>query len=418
MSAPRKLNVFRGAELVGTLHDENPLRFIYADSWLKKPGASSIEPDLDLAEAIHAGPAVEVFFENLLPEANIRELLKIKYQVTTVFGLLSAIGGDTAGDLSLLPEGESPVSPEYQDASWEEVASLFAYPTAAANLGQYAEGMRISLAGAQRKTSLYIRADGTPALPLASSPSTHIVKPDINGIEGVWASALNETLVMKLASAAGIGAAEVEYQPIAKACLVKRYDRILHSDGSITKLHQLDLCQLDGKLSTIKYESDGGPTLARCRQILGENGVPASDIKRLVQWVFFNLFVGNNDSHAKNLSIYYPPGEGARLTPFYDLLSTSLYPGLSRKFAFRIGGGNQPGKIDGECVARMAKELGVKSKYALGIADEMAAGILNCVNDVSGELMRVAQPGTEQTLLERLSQHVTNNTRKAHARMA
>ena len=147
---------------------------------------------------------------------------------------------------------------------------------------------------------------------------------------------------MKLAYALGIDVAETYYQPIAKSCVIKRYDRIFDKTNQIIRLHQLDLCQLDGKPSNIKYESDGGPTLLRCSQLLKENGVPSQDTKRFIQWIFFNLYVGNNDSHAKNLSIYFPPEEGARLTLFYDLLSTSIYSGLSNNFAFRIGGENKP----------------------------------------------------------------------------
>ncbi len=418
MPPSHALNVFRGEELVGTLFNEEPLRFVYSGTWLQKAGAKCIAPDMDILTAEHAGHAVVAYFENLLPEAAIREFLKIKYQTSTIFGLLSAVGGDVAGDLSLLPVGASNSAPEYRNATWQQIAALFGNPQDALNLAQFEEGVRISLAGAQNKTSIYLHANGTPAIPLASSPSTHILKPDIKGIASVWSSALNETLIMKLARAVGIGAAEVEYQPEVKACLVKRYDRILKNDGSIVRLHQLDLCQLDGKPSTIKYESDGGPSLARCHQILRDNGVPASDIKRLLQWVFFNLFVGNHDSHAKNLSIYYPPNEGARLTPFYDLLSTSLYSGLSRKFAFRIGGENLPGKIDGACITRMSVDLGIKPKYALGLADEVAGKIANHIDKVCTELAQVTKPGTEQTLLERLSSHVKSNTRKVHVRLA
>ena len=52
-------------------------------------------------------------------------------------------------------------------------------------------------------------------------------------------------------------------------------------------------------------------------------GAARADLRHLVRWVFFNLYVGNNDSHAKNLSIYSVPGQGVTLT----------YPGnLSAQF--------------------------------------------------------------------------------------
>lgn len=416
MSEKKILDVFRGSELVGWLIDEIPLKFIYSDSCLEH-GEGAISPNISLLKAEHSGQTVEAYFENLLPEAGIRELLRLKYHVTSIFGLLNAIGGDTASNLTLLPHGELPKAPKYQDVTWEEIEKSFSNPQEIVYPGQVVDGIRISLAGAQKKITILIKPDGTPAQPLDSSPSTHILKPDIKGIEGVWSSAINETFVMKLASSLKIGVAEVEYQPIVRACLVKRYDRITQSDGSIKRLHQLDLCQLDGKISTIKYESDGGPSLASCRHLLKNNGVTAEDLKRLLQWVFFNLFVGNNDSHAKNLSIYYLPDEGARLTPFYDMLSTSLYAGLSRKFAFKIGGENEPSKINSNHIKSMAEELKFKPNYVMDIAEEISTGILKNVEGITSELMHFANAGSDQTLLERLNNHIKDNTKKFQRRL-
>lgn len=407
------LGVFRGADQIGTLFDETPLRFDYAPTWSGKP----VDPALDVATASHNGPAVEAYFENLLPEARIRAMLQLRHQTGTVFGLLKATGGDTAGDLVLVPQGGQPAVPAYRDASWEEIGASINAPLEGAAHELPEDGVRISLAGAQTKTSVLLHTDGTPAIPLGTSPSTHIVKPDIKGMDGVWCSALNEALVMKLAAAVGLGAAEAEYQPTIKACVIKRYDRVQQADGRIVRLHQLDLCQLDGKPSTIKYETDGGPGLARCYRILRDNGVPAPDLKRLLQWLFFNLYVGNHDGYAKNLSLYYPPGEGARLTPFYDLLSTSLYAGLSRNFAFKLGGENHPGQMDRTRIEKMCVELGVKTGYVLKLADAVAEGIAADTDEVANELVQVAAPGSEQTLLERLSLHIKSNTKKMHARL-
>jgi serine/threonine-protein kinase HipA len=303
MSATRKLAVYRVTELVGTLFDEAPIRFVYDTSW-RQNHQEAISPNIKLSEAEHSGLAVDAYFENLLPEAGIRDLIKLKYQVTTTFGLLGAIGGDTASDLTILPDGEVPNPPKYQTITWQDIADGFTQQQGVIRNIQEEDGLRVSLAGAQRKLSICMDRDGNPLLPLGNSPSTYIVKPDIKGVDGIWASAINETLIMSLAAKLGLDVAEVSYQPIAKACLIKRYDRLQNFDGQIKRLHQLDLCQIDGKTSTVKYASDGGPTLLRCREMLGECGVVAADMKRFIKWIFFNLYVGNHDSHAKNLSLY------------------------------------------------------------------------------------------------------------------
>lgn len=415
MAEIRKLDVFRGGELVGELTDDIPLKFTYAESVLSH-SKEPISPAISLSQAEHSGSEVEVFFENLLPEAGVRELLKLKYQVSTTFGLLTAIGGDTAGNLTLLPHGELPATPQYEKISWEEIAQSFRDPTRILAPGKNEDGIRISLAGAQKKISILVKLDG-PYQPLGSSPSTHILKPDIKDVEGVWSSAINETFVMQLARSLKLGVADVEYEPTVRACLVKRYDRIVEDNGEIKRHHQLDLCQLDGKLSTVKYETDGGPSLSRCCHLLKENGVPASDLKRLVQWVFFNLFVGNNDSHAKNLSVYFMPDGGVKLTPFYDLLSTSIYAGLSRKFAFKIGGENVPSEIGASHISKMAEELNFKPTYVMKIAEEISVNILSNIDDTTAELMRGANFGSDQTMLERLNAYIRSNTVKLQRRI-
>ncbi len=416
MSGVKKLDLYRGTDFVGSLYDEYPMKFVYDDAW-RHHHKEAISPNISPSQAEHSGSAVEAYFENLLPEAGIRDLLKLRHQVTTTFGLLSVIGGDTASDLTILPEGDQPKPPQYRSITWQDVADAFEQQQGVIQTVQAEDGIRISLAGAQRKLSLCIDSDGNPLLPLGNSPSTYIVKPDIKGIDGVWASAINETFVMRLGSKLNLGVAEVYYQPIAKACIIKRYDRVVDKSGQIKRLHQLDLCQIDGKPSTVKYEADGGPTLLRCKDMLNEMGVGAADTKRFIQWIFFNLYAENNDSHAKNLSVYFLPNQGVKLTPFYDLLSTSLYPGLSRKFAFKIGEENTASKITKIELVTMSEMFGFKPKYVLKIAEQIANDLLVVIDDVANEINQVATVGTEKTMVERLHQHISRNTKSFQKRL-
>ena len=121
MSVVQKLSVYRDSELVGTLFNETPIKFVYDTAW-RQNHKESISPRISLSQVEHSGQAVESYFENLLPEAGIRDLLKLKFQVTTTFGLLSVIGGDTASDLTILPEGEAPQPPQYKAITWQDIA--------------------------------------------------------------------------------------------------------------------------------------------------------------------------------------------------------------------------------------------------------------------------------------------------------
>lgn len=427
---PRHLDVYQNNMLIGELQDTSPLKFRYNDMWLGHKEAAPLGEKLPLTADVQQNLAVQAYFENLLPEGDIRRLLSISRQATTIFGLLEAVGGDVAGNVSLMPphlsnklstrlqqkkvtlKNES----QYKTTTWAEIRRLYVSPEKSKLNNQIDDaGVRISLAGAQEKMLLVVLANGTPAIPIGAAPSTHILKPDIRRLNSVWASALNETYTMQLAECIGLGVASATYQPIVKAALIKRYDRVLQDqniDLPITRLHQLDLCQLDGKTSDVKYESDGGPTLARCYQLLRESNVPAKDLKRFIQWVFFNLYIGNYDSHAKNLSVLLDPAAGPVLAPFYDLMSTNFYSGLSGKFAFKIGGESLPGAIKTEHLTLMAADISVNSKYLMKIGADVAEAVIAQATKVRDKLASEATLGTDQTLLTRLNQHVIRETKK------
>jgi serine/threonine-protein kinase HipA len=109
---------------------------------------------------------------------------------------------------------------------------------------------------------------------------------------------------MRTALHSGLPAADVYYEPHTTSCVVRRFDRMTRPDGTLARLVQYDLCQLAGTVSDKKYEKEGGPNLAQCaEQIRRYSSQPAVDLRNFVDWVLFNLYVGNHDSHAKNLSL-------------------------------------------------------------------------------------------------------------------
>lgn len=411
MASNDTLAVYQGKRHVGRLYDAQPLCFEYASAWLEYSEAVSLSPSLPLTQQVHASDGVLAYFENLLPEGDLRHHLELRHHTSTVFGLLKAIGGDTASGFTLLSPGESPAPPHYRPIRWEALAEHLQHRERDPLLSQQGEEPRISLAGAQNKWLLMVQPDGTPAIPEGSAPSSHILKPDIQGLKGVWATAINETFCMQLAAELGLEVAEASYQPETRACLVRRYDRVPDAQGSLRRLHQLDFCQLADTPSLIKYESDGGPDLARCRKLLQEVGAPARDLQRLIGWLFFNLLIGNNDSHAKNLAILYTD-EGPRLAPFYDLMSTTLYSGLSRRFALRIGGEDRPSSIERSHLEALARSLRFQPRYFLRQGLELAERMPAAIDSTFATLSTEAYQSTEQALLERLQQRLLSNCRK------
>ena len=357
MNRPDRLDVYYGNELVGTIHDTSPVAFEYAASWLERPEHMSVAA-IALQPGRNDSAAVQAFFENLLPEGELRRYLAEQRKASTLFSLLLEVAGDTAGGFVIVPGGQHPEPATYEATTWEAMAAILGKKSASA-IDLQGSDARVSLAGAQDKTSIAIFEDGLPRLPKGASPRHTSSNPNIKRLAKVWHSAANETIVMRAAANCGLPTAEVFYEPHTESCVVRRFDRLVHPDGTLARLVQYDLCQLAGTVSERKYEKEGGPGLATCAELIRRYSTqPAVDLRHFVGWIFFNLYAGNNDSHAKNLSIYSRPGQGVTLTPFYDLMCTRMYPGLSQEFAFAIGGEYKPAAMTTAHLTPLARATG------------------------------------------------------------
>ncbi len=413
---PSALDVFHGTQRVGTVHDTSPLSFSYASAWLGHEDAFPLSL-IPLQPGATDAPHVLAFFENLLPEGDLRVYLSELRKASTLFSLLLEVAGDTAGAFVMLPHGQEPVAPTYEPTTWESLAHTIQTRSAAAIQIEGGDGARISLAGAQDKASIALFDGQPPSLPRGSAPSTHILKPDIRRIAKIRASAANEAIVMRTAAHCGLNTARVFVEPHTQACIVERFDRVPHADSTLARLIQYDFCQIAGLASEKKYEKEGGPGVAQCAQIIRQHSARAApDLQAFVQWVFFNLFVGNNDSHAKNLSIYQRPGEGMRLTPFYDLMCTRIYPGLSREFAFNIGGEVLPGKVGRTQVDGLAAQLGMGSSYLRATALALAARVPDAIDKASQDIAP-ALTKSGQVFAEKLVLEVKSITQRAATRI-
>ena len=411
------LDVYFESDLVGSVYDTQPLAFEYAASWLARPNAHQIA-SIELRAGVNDSPYVLAFFDNLLPEGALREYFSQKFKASTVFALLSAIAGDTAGGLVILPRGQVPEPPGYQPTSWEKLAAIVREGSGTLAAEAKATGARISLSGAQDKALICIDANGNPSLPTGSSPSTHILKPNIRRMEGVWESAANEALVMRIANKCGLDVSEAFYEPTTQACIVRRFDRYAAADGHLRRLVQYDLCQLNGTASEKKYESEGGPGIARCLELVRKySNVPAADLSSVLKAVFFNLCAGNNDGHAKNFSMLAHADKSVRLAPLYDLMCTRIYPGLSGDYAFQIGGEVRPGTISRTRVEALAREIRMRPAFVLGVARQVGERVLEVAPQALAELQPVF-PHSAAILGERVVDRVREITRGLMQRLA
>ncbi|KAG0163056.1 hypothetical protein DFQ30_000809 [Apophysomyces sp. BC1015] len=423
----RALNVFRDGRIVGSLFDvEGELGFAYAASWINA-GGPPLSPDLPLPSNAQANDtfsdaSTRTFFDNLLPEGTIRAFIAqaLKISPDNVFGLLERFGGDTAGAYSILPIGDAPSDePRYVPIGAEQLAAWFSESRGVPLMLE--EGAaRMSLSGAQDKITVYISDDDKMALPLADAPSSHIIKPAISYRSDLPASAANEVYVMRLAAASGLQVPVVRFDAELNAAIIARYDRYWKPDGRLGRLHQVDLCQAMGLPSSRKYEAEGGPAFADClRYVTGNSSAPVADGRRMLGWLAFNLIVGNMDSHAKNLSMLYDPEDEERpkLAPFYDILSTTIYPQLSTRFAFRIGGEDRPEWIMERHWARFARDTRLSLHYVKHIVSSTAKSVQQALPTVHESMLREISGEADAKMLSKIHDHIDKQAKVLLARI-
>lgn len=312
-------------------------RLAYFDEWLADEQSRPLSLSLPFlpGNAPHQGPTVTDYFDNLLPDNDaIRRRLAQRHQAggTDAFQLLAKLGRDCVGAIQLLPEDEAP-SDVYEingeTLNSGGIAQRLRNTTSTQALGQsdHDEDLRLSIAGAQEKTAL-LRHQGQWLLPHGSTPTTHIFKLPLGLVGQMQAdmrtSVENEWLCARIMKAYEIPIArcEIEYFEDQKALVVERFDRSPSSDGGwIIRLPQEDMCQATATSPLRRYQSDGGPGIARIMETL--HGSDAAELDRTnffkTQIIFWVLAA--TDGHGKNFSIALLPGGGYRATPIYDVLS-------------------------------------------------------------------------------------------------
>ncbi|MGV1681681.1 HipA domain-containing protein [Sphingopyxis sp. NJF-3] len=373
-----ELAVWWDARRIGTLarNAEGTMLFAYDAGWLADPAFRPISASLPGQAEPFSRAQTRPFFAGLLPDEGQRAAAAQAAGVSRQndYALLDALGGDVAGALVILPEGQplpapSPLAPEA--LAEDELAKLLdELPRRPFLVGD--EGIRMSLAGAQPKLPVVL-VDGVPALPSPGQPTTHIVKPAIarfaNSVE-------TEAFAMRLAAGVGLDVARVEPRRAGAIAylLVERFDR-RHDGTAIRRIHQEDFCQALGIAPENKYAIEGGPGFAACFDLVRRIcTTPARDLLRLLDAAIFNAVIGNADAHGKNFSLLYGD-EATVLAPLYDLMVTAYYPEIATRFAMPIGRANQLEALDARAWERFAADMELAVPFVRRRVDALATRI-------------------------------------------
>jgi serine/threonine-protein kinase HipA len=335
----------------------------------------------------HAPGVVRAFLDGLLPEgqARLAAANRVDVRASDTVALIRALGRDCAGAVVIQPAAEAPPPPpstlRARRLTDEDVEELVAnLRTAPLGIG---EKVRVSLGGVQEKLLLTRMPDGSWGSPVDGSPSTHILKPEIARFP---ATVENEAFCMRVASHLGLHVARVATTVIRGRTLlvVERFDRVVHDDGSVERIHQEDFCQATGTPPATKYEEDGGPSLRKVANILASAASPGA-LKTLLQATVCNVLLGNGDAHGKNLSLLHHASGRLELSPLYDLLSTLHY--RQDRLAMRIDTVQR--------LERVTAERLVNEAVRWGLSPDVAREIITDVVDRAPEAVAAARDETE-----------------------
>jgi len=270
---------------------------------------------------------------NLLPEGALLELISqgLKTHIDNEFQIFSYLGHDLPGALVATPM-------EPQDVP-ESVLSTHGKAKAIKFEGNDQEN-KFSLAGIQMKFSMKEK-DGRYNLIKNGELGDWIIKTPSTRHKHV---PLNEYTAMRLAALAGIDIPEIKLIELNKldnlpqinlpdeslAFAIKRFDR-----ESNTRIHMEDFAQVLVKYPHEKYNSANYEQIGKV--IYNFSGDGLADAQQFARRLLVNILLANGDAHLKNWSLLYQDQLTPRLSPAYDIVTTSVYINDEAKYALNLG---------------------------------------------------------------------------------
>src|SRR3989339_110785 len=251
------LNVFFDSKIVGYLSEDNEerLSFRYSKEWLSDEKFFSLSLALKLSDETYGHVTTKSFFENLLPEGEVKSVLEKtnKKNISDEFHFLKEYGVDCSGAFVITPSEHFPTNAKFnsKEITLDSIYNYLENQQSLASVMINEQGGKFSLAGAQDKFPVIYKKNKI-LLPLNGEPTTHILKPHVRYHKDTKDTPYNEFFCMKLAKAVGLNIPKVFLiEGQYPLYLVERFDRII-LDSKTIRIHQQDFCQAQGITSRKK----------------------------------------------------------------------------------------------------------------------------------------------------------------------
>ncbi|MDK8305782.1 type II toxin-antitoxin system HipA family toxin [Corynebacterium imitans] len=318
--------------------------FSYVEGYAEA-GGSAVATTLPLGkEVATTSGALPPFFTGLLPEGRRLSALRrtLKASLDDELALLLAVGGNTVGNVSVLPWGQPPSElPPLVDVSdgHGDFAEL---------LDPAAEHDAHALAGVQEKAS----ASRDAILKVSPREFPKLVENE--------QTCLAAFRTMPSVRRRVVASRVVRDSQGRTGLVVSRFDGHFPHKRPVE-----DAAQLLGVYPSEKYNVSFEEV---CEAVLNVVAAPLVAARGLAQQLAFAWLSGNGDLHAKNVSVM-DSGRGFELTPVYDIPSTLPYSDPSLALAVR---GSTSG-LSYKKFNAFASELGLPERVIRRVADEALA---------------------------------------------
>jgi serine/threonine-protein kinase HipA len=267
-------------------------------------------------------------FEMNLPEGVLRERLRLAFaKAAGTFDdvdLLGIVGRSQVGRIRCTGQKEQ----LQEDVPFQSVDEILAQRRGG-DLFRYLIEKFASFSGISGvQPKVLVRDEGASAtlttgahqVSASYRGATHIVK--------FWEQieypqlAANEFFCLRVAEKCGLDVPPYRLAEDALALVIDRFD--LRSDGTYRGFE--DFCVLNARRTDEKYRGSYETSIMKRFVEFANSPHVGEDLERLFTLIVLNCALRNGDAHLKNFGIVYDDVQGqARLSPAYDLVTTSVY---------------------------------------------------------------------------------------------
>jgi serine/threonine-protein kinase HipA len=267
-------------------------------------------------------------FEMNLPEGVLRERLRLAFAKATgtfdEFDLLGIVGRSQVGRIRYTGQKEQ----LQEDVPFQSVDEILAQRRGG-DLFRYLLEKFASFSGISGvQPKILVRDEGASA---ALSKTTHRFSESYRGATHIvkfWEQneypqlAANEFFCLRAAEKCGLDVPPYRLAEDALALVIDRFD--LRSDGTYRGFE--DFCVLNARRTDEKYRGSYETSIMKRFAEFANSPHVGEDLERLFTLIVLNCALRNGDAHLKNFGIVYDDVQGeARLSPVYDLVTTSVY---------------------------------------------------------------------------------------------